>query len=912
MDHAASSPRRPIGLGLILFIVLAVLMCARTVARFVLEFEWWKEMGQVDTWLRMLNYAYLPVFVCAVVMFALLWIAHARAMKSVGTRLGANPVYARISTLVLLVVAVLLAVASVDGWAVVRFAGGLSMSSQGQWQDPVFGLPLKFYFFHVPFYSVLLSVLLAGSLATAIVYWLTARLWSMRSRFADFREEGQFQLDISDLDLRGMLEAKVVRAALAIFLLCFAGNTFLKRYMLLFEDHGSLVGVDWVASTITIPLLWIVIGASLLAAAALLAGQWKPALILPLAYLVYSVLPGIVTSVYVKPSEISIQRPYIQRHIEATRAAFGLTHRAREVDFNTRVEAPIDLTRHKPLFDNVRLWDWRAFHDTVTQNQALRTYYVFNDSDVDRYMIDGRLRQTILTPRELDVNQLPQDARSRWINPHFVYTHGYGMVMAEAARITREGLPSLLIQDAPPTIKTKDLKLVRPEIYYGEVTHDPVFVRTGQAEFNYPSGAANVESRYDGKGGFPISSPFMRLMATIASGDWNVVLTSYLKPESRMMIRRKVRDRLNTLAGFLEWDPDPYLVVTDAGRLVWMVDGYTTSNSHPYSKVLNLSGVGEVNYIRNSVKATIDAYDGNVSLYVFDDTDPVLRAYRNLFPSLFQPQSAMPADLRSHARYPEFIFRVQAEMYRTFHMTDPETFFNKEDMWDLARNMNGSSGRAEPVNPTYLVASLPGEDSAEFLLMTTFTPRNKDNMIGLMAARCDGDSLGELVFLQLSKQELVNGPMQVEAKITQHEFISKDLSLWNQQGSQVLRGQMLVLPVDNTFVYIEPIYLQAAEARMPQLRKVVMVMGDRIIYTDTYEQALAEFSQQSGVVAAPQAPQQEAAAPVVSTTTSIPDTNSLNRIREHLRRYRELQSQGKYADAGREMEAIEQILAPRR
>lgn len=910
MDILERGPRRRFGLGFILIVLLLLLMASRAIARFIVEYEWWKEMGQVDTWLRMLNYGYLPVLISALLVFAILWVAHARAMKSAGTGLSEYPRYARLATAGLFVLSVLLASAAVDGWDVVRFVGGLGMNPEGQYRDPVFNLPLKYYFFHVPFYAAVLRLLMFVSFVTALVYWFTARAWTLRHRVGEWQTEGGVQIDVGDLQLAGALETKVVRGALAVFLLSLAARFFLKRYELLFEDHSALVGVDWVAETVTLPLLWVLIAASVLAAVSVLAGKWKPALILPLALVVYIFLPGIITSVYVKPSEISIQRPYIVKHIEATRAAYGLTHRAKEVDFNAKIEAPIDVSRHNAIFNNVRLWDWRAFHDTITQIQALRPYYVFHDSDVDRYTIDGQLRQILLTPRELDVTQLPGDARQRWINPHFIYTHGYGMVAAEAALITADGLPNLLIQDAPPQIHTADLKLTRPEIYYGEVAHDPVFVRTGQPEFNYPSGAGNVESRYEGKGGFPISSPAMRFAAALSSGDWNIILTSYLKPESRMMIRRKVGDRLSALAGFLTWDPDPYLVVTEAGRLVWMVDGYTSSDSHPYSRTYQLDGIGGINYMRNSVKATVDAYDGTVRLYVFDETDPVLKAYRNLFPSLFTAVSEMPADLRSHARYPEFIFRVQAEVYRTYHMTDPEAFFNKEDVWDLARNMNGPGGRAEAVSPTYIVASLPGQNKPEFLLLTTFTPRNKDNMIGMMAARCDGEALGELHFLQLSKQELVFGPMQIEARINQDQFIAKDLSLWNQQGSQVLRGQMLVLPVDNTFVYIEPIYLQASEARMPQLKKVVIAMGNRLIYTDTYEQALAELARLSGAAPTPAttAKTSPASAGTKQPVVFEPGAEAMQRIRTHLRRYRELMGQGKFSEAGKEMEEIERIL----
>jgi uncharacterized membrane protein (UPF0182 family) len=560
--------------------------------------------------------------------------------------------------------------------------------------------------------------------------------------------------------------------------------------------------------------------------------------------------------------------------------------------------------------DNVRLWDWRAFHDTVTQIQALRPYYSFKDTDVDRYIIDGQLRQLLLTPRELDVTQLPEAARSRWINPHFIYTHGYGLVVAEASRITAEGLPRLLIENAPPEIKTDSLKLTRPELYYGEVTHEPVFVGTGEKEFNYPSGAGNEYNTYNGKGGFPVSSVLDRLIASVSTGDWNILLTSYLTNGSRMMIRRNVHERLETTAGFLAWDPDAYLVITPEGRMVWMLDGYTTSASHPYSRMLATRDYGEINYIRNSVKATVDAFDGTVHLYAFDTQDPILRAYRKLFPHLIEDVSAMPTALRAHARYPEALFQLQAEIYRTYHMTNAEAFFNKEDMWDLAHRINSAEG-SEPaqVTPTYVVASLPGSDKPEFLLMTTFTPRNKDNLIGLMAARCDGEHLGELVFLQLSKQQTIYGPMQIDSTISQDQQISKDLTLWGQQGSQVLRGQILVLPVGNALLYIEPIYIQSTQARMPQLKKVAVSMGGRLVYSDTYEQAIAELAGMRPVVAE-NAPVNAAAPPVKGAGAQpMYQMDPLNEVRDHLKRYRDLMSQGKYSEAGKEIEALERMAA---
>src|SRR6266849_312592 len=372
-----------------------------------------------------------------------------------------------------------------------------------------------------------------------------------------------------------------------------------------------------------------------------------------------------------------------------------------------------------------------------------------------------------------------------------------------------------------------------------------------------------------------------------------------------MMIRRRVPERLSELAAFVAWDTDPYLVITDAGRLVWIVDGYLTSESHPYSRAVAMENLGRFNYIHNSIKATVDAYDGDVHLYVFDAEDPLIRAYQQLFPELFTAASAMPAGLRAHTRSPEMLFRAQAEIYRTYHMRDPESYYNRADLWDLATFTTGQGGGPQPVTPTYMVATLPGESEPEFLLMVPFTPRAKQNLIGLMVARCDGPHLGELLFLALPKQEVIQGPLQVEALINQDQNISKDLTLWNQQGSQVLRSQILTLPIDQTFLYVAPIYIQASEARMPQLKKVALAMGNTLIYADTYEQGLADLeAAQKGRPAAPVT----AAAPTVVTAVPAATNGAdarIEEIRAHLKRYRDLSAQGKWAEAGKELEAVE-------
>ena len=396
----------------------------------------------------------------------------------------------------------------------------------------------------------------------------------------------------------------------------------------------------------------------------------------------------------------------------------------------------------------------------------------------------------------------------------------------------------------------------------------------------------------------------MRLASAWAYGDPNIVLSDALTADSRMMIRRGIRDRLNTLAPFITWDADPYMVIGDDGRLLWIVDGYTSSEAHPYSRPIRGDGIQDFNYIRNSVKATIDAYDGEAKIYLFDEEDLLILAYQQLFPELFTPAAAMPADVRRHARSPEFLFRVQAEIYRTYHMRVPESFYNRADLWDIGTFTNGQAGAPQAMTPTYLVATLPGETKPEFLLSLAYTPHNKQNLIGLMVTRCDGEHMGEIVFLQLPKQEIIPGPLQIEALINQNPVISKDLSLWNQQGSQVLRGQILVLPIDNTFLFVAPIYIQAAQARMPQLEKVVLAAGNQLVYADTYQEALAQLaSLQRGLPP-----------PVVSTTKSAPappvagTDNRIETIRGHLDRYRALSAQGKWAEAGKELEAVESLV----
>jgi hypothetical protein len=888
-------------------ILIALLFGARTMATYTIEVEWRKELGQFHTWLRMLWYSVVPQTVATLLALGALGTAHARALKFARTSLREHRLYARLSALALLGVSYVVAAASIDTWTVVRFAGSRGLpAATTAWHDAVFLKPLSFYLFDLPFYDLLRGYLLAVVILCILVYWVAARGWQIAlDRQAWVERMRNPDRPASELTpglfrLEGGLESRFLRIAAAVFLLAMAWRYFLARYQMVYNEHGSfLVGIDYVDLHVGLPLQWLLILACLAAAVLVLMGRWVWAAWMTVSLVVAFLVPRAVAAFYVTPNEISLQRPYIDTHIHATRAAYGLERNTKEIEYPVQPEAYIDVAHNRPLLDNVRLWDTGAFKDTITQRQALRTYYTFHDVDVDRYTIGGQYRQVLVSPRELDIRQLPE-ASANWNNPAFIYTHGYGVVMSEVSKMTSDGLPVLSIQDAPLKIDAPGIRITRPEIYYGEVTHEPVFVHTKLEEFNYPAGESNEKSRYEGKGGFPISSFAMRIAAALNEGEVKILLADYFTPASRMMIRRRVRDRLQNLAGFLEWDADPYLVVTGAGRLVWIVDGYTTSDAHPYSRAVEPSDMPRLNYIRNAVKATIDAYDGETRLYVFAPDDPLIAAYQNLFPDLFQPASAMPADIRAHARYPETLFRIQAEIYRTYHMLDPQSFYNKEDVWDLALHSSSQEGGSQPVTPTYINTTLPGETEAEFVLMIPFTPHNKNNLIGVMAARCDGPHLGETVVLLLSKQVLIQGPMNIAASINQDQTISKDLTLWNQQGSKVLHGQILVLPLGNNFLYVDPIYIRSNQASMPQLKKIVLAVGSRLIYTDTYDEALAQLS------SAGQQLVHEATASTAATPAVAPGADArLNRVRDHLRRYRELGAQGKWADAGKELEAIE-------
>ena len=707
-------------------------------------------------------------------------------------------------------------------------------------QDPLFGIDLGFYLFRLPFnwflYYLALIAVIVCLLSAVFLYLVEGGVW----------------VTPRGPKVMGAARAHLMALAALLFVV-FAYRVRLAMYGLLYSPRGLIYGAGYADVHATLPVLRVELFLCLLTAVAFVAGaKWgrvRPALysvglLVAVAVLGGSIYPEIVQRFIVAPNEIDRERDYIANAIKFTRQAYALD-RFEEREFSAVEDLSLDdIRKNEATFRNVRMWDHKPLLTTFAQLQEIRTYYDFQHVDNDRYWIDGIYRQVSLSPRELSAASLP--GRS-WINEHLAYTHGYGLCLGPVNEFTSEGLPVLFIKNIPP-VSTMSIRITRPEIYYGELGNDYCFVKTRAQEFDYPQGDQNVYTNYQGAGGIPVENFWRRLLFALAFGEKNVLFSGDIQPASRLMIYRRVLDRAQRLTPFLAYDHDPYLVVANDGSLYWILDGYTTSEMYPYSEPAE--GVG--NYMRNAVKATINAYSGQVRFYISDASDPLIQAYNNIFPGVFEPLSAMPEDLRAHIRYPEEFFSIQAGKYALFHMTDPRVFYNKEDLWRVAQS--AARGTAAPMSPYYTIMKLAevGERE-EFILMVPFTPARKDNMIAWMAARCDGADYGKVLVFTFPKQKLVYGPQQIESRIDQDPGISQALTLWGQGGSTVIRGTLLVVPVLNSVLYVEPLYLAAeAGGGLPQLKRVIVAYSDHVVMEDTLDAALSRIF--SGAVTTSAAP----------------------------------------------------------
>ena len=747
--------------------------------------------------------------------------------------------------------------------------GGLS--------EPIYGKDVGFYLFFLPFYDSFQGVLigLAGICVIAVFISLFLRIDLKNSQFSlisngssgETSEKSYFPLYLN----------------IAVFMLLVAWGLYLERYHLMYSTLGAVSGPGWIdvnirswaylLMSILTALSWLLVAIPPIrqrikklagkigidrSRAHLAALAMLVLFLFGIHFITLSVLPSLLQRLRVEPNEITFEQPYIEHNIRFTRHGFNL-HNVEERQFPASdVFTPQMIDNNQNLFSNIRLWDWRALDAVYKQFQEIRLYYEFQDVDIDRYTIDDKYRQVMVSAREINLDNLPEQSRT-FVNERFKYTHGYGITLTPVNEFTPQGLPNLLIKDIPPVSEYPSLKVEQPRVYYGEATNSHVIVNSVEKEFDYPSGEKNVYTRYKGQGGVALRNLWRKFLYSWKFDGIRLLLSEYPTHESRIMFHRNIVDRVHTLAPFLELDNDPYIVLAN-GRLYWIMDAYTVSDRYPYSEPFlsdeternhsrrldrlfpgeeGVSSFDGINYIRNSVKCVVDAYEGTVDFYVFDEEDPLIGVWRKIFPEMFKSREKMPEFLLSHVRYPSEMLLIQGLVYAKYHMTDPEVFYNQEDLW--IRATEKYYNRVIPVQPYYILWEAPDSDRLEFSLILPFTPKKRQVMIGWIAGLCDPDNYGRMITYKFPKEKRVLGPQQVETKIDQDSYLSGQLTLWDQRGSNVIRGNVLVIPVEDTLIYVEPIYLQAETAAYPELRLVAVMHNDVLSYAETFDQALRDL-----------------------------------------------------------------------
>jgi len=919
------SPRRRRRILLLILGVLAVIIFGgRTALSYYVDVLWFGSLGYKEVFWKTLSlqWGIFTAFAAATFLilfgsFLALKRAHLPNLPSGHTIfIGGQPLKLPVEPVLrLIALGLSLAVAAITGAGMMMEWPTIALfwyapRSAGVFVDPIFGKPLNFFLFTLPGWQLLVSWLLTLAVMTCVlaIFFILitggTRAFAGRRRYATLPWHG-------------------LSVTFAALLLVLAMRVYLARFERLFDDHTIFGGVTYTDAHVTITGMLVVcaalvLGAVIAAVNAVRAarGRWLAAAILPaaLCFIFLQAVGWYVSSFIVKPNELVREQPYIAHNIALTRQAYGLDRVAQhEFPAETTVEAA-DPANNQATLQNIRLWDWRALQDTLRQIQEIRTYYDFPDIDIDRYKIEGVTRQVMLATRELNVDKLPESSRN-WINEKLIYTHGYGITMNPVNGFTPEGLPTLILSNMPVQSTVRGLTVTRPEVYFGELTNTDVYVKTRQKEFNYPQGQTNSLTSYEGNGGIVLGGFLRRSIIAFDRGDLaKLPFSDDVDKDSQLLMRRNVRDRVSALAPFLTYDSDPYIVLGDDGRLSWIMDAFTVSDSYPYSSHYHLDR-DLINYMRNSVKVIIDAYDGTTTFYVFDTEDPIITAYRRIFPSLFKDAAMMPPGLRNHIRYPELLLKLQAEVYGLYHMTDPGAFYNREDLWTVATEVGMSEGGqqvTQMMQPNFVLMKLPGETGVEFVEILPFTPANRNNLIGWIAGRSDGAQYGTSVVYNFPKTRLVDGPLQIEARIDQNAQLSGQLTLWNQQGSHVRRGALLVIPCGRALLYAEPIYLQAERSPMPELRLVVLAVQDRLAYGPTFESAMSALfgGAASSLSAAPgsAAPAQHAPASAGSLRAADDLNVLISEAAKDLADYQRLTAEGKLGEAGQKLEDLKRSL----
>ncbi|MEJ2586723.1 MAG: UPF0182 family protein, partial [Deltaproteobacteria bacterium] len=800
--------------------------------------------------------------------------------------------------------------------------------------DPVFGRDIGFYVFSLPFYVFIrqgLLILFLFAAGLTVIWYL--KIGALQVTGDIIQEEGA-PPTLPKITVAPEVKRHLIFLA-GIVVLLISWGYYLKIYALLYSTQGPAFGASYTDLHVKVWAYRLLIVLSFVFSILLFVNAFKPRTKIMLiggaiwvaSLLIFTVfVPLGVQKFVVKPNELTKESEYIGYNIDCTREAYNLK-KIKEVSFDVNNNLTLEqVNRESATIQNIRIWDERPLLQTYRQIQSIRLYYDFNNVDVDRYDILGQYRQLMLAARELVVGQLPKQAAT-WVNQHLTYTHGYGLAASPVNEVTGEGLPRLFIKDLPP-VSDVGLTINRPEIYYGEKTDQYVLVKTTNEEFDYPKGNKNVYTVYQGTGGVAINSFIRRVLYAVEFMDPQILFTNSLTPDSRIMYNRRINRRANAIAPFLEYDRDPYLVLSE-GKLYWILDAYTTSDMYPYSTRTPAPFKKKaLNYIRNSVKVVVDAYTGRMSFYLIDEKDPMARVYGRIFPNLFKPFHEMPEGLKKHIRYPKDLFNIQAATYTKYHMEDPQVFYNQEDLWQIPDELYGDS--QQKITPYYIIIKLPESEREEFLLMLPFTPSKKDNMIGWLAARSDLPNYGNLIVYKLPKEKLIYGPMQIEARVDQQTDISRELSLWGQKGSGVIRGNLLAIPLCDSFIYVEPIYLQATQAEsnaasegaapsrglsrlkstqptpgksraaaLPELKRVIVAFAGRVAMAENLDNALVSVLK--GEVSTGEA--------TVRSATKILESSHLGtQALEHYKRAKALLKQGDWAGYGAELNKLEALL----
>ena len=826
---------------------------------FLGDLFWFESVGYPSVFLTMISYSAILGIIGALIFFLVSYLNITIAARSGAGIYPPDLIPLRIGMIISLIASVFAGMAVADTWEIV-----LKFLNQSPFSvtDPIFGMDISFYVFSLPFYTFLVRFILVLLIFTAILStfsYLTQRFGIRIERNGSFSAREIVSLDRWREYFRPFLFQ--VNIILFFIFATLAFSLWLSRFNLLLAKQGAVYGAGYTEIMVTIPVMTILAGVAFFIGLCFLLNEKirRPEMILYgiggflIVAVIGIVAAGVMQTFVVQPNESNLEKPYLAYNINNTLSAYGLektTAREFTVSYNLTAE---QVAANNATISNIRLWDWRPLKTTYEQLQLFRTYYHFNDVDVDRYHLNGSYKEVLLSAREMDPKNLPVEAQT-WVNQHLVYTHGYGAVMNPVDKVTSNGLPEFYMKDIPPA--SPYLNLSQPGIYYGEGTPDYIITNTKTDELDYPAGNQNIYTVYPGTGGIPLTL-LNRVVYAITHGSIELLVSGSITPESRIHLKRNIVDRAATIAPFLSYDQDPYVVIAN-GQMFWIIDAYTTSDRYPYAEPVYDSSITNepFNYVRNSVKVVINAQNGDITYYVADPTDPLITTYERIFPGLFRPMDEMQKSLREHLRYPHGFFKIQADVYAIYHMKDPRVFYNREDAWVIPDEVY--QGTHQKMEPYYIIMKLPDETGEEFILMLPFTPRDKENLIGWMAARCDPEHYGELVVFQFSKQELTYGPMQIEARIDQDPEISQHITLWSQAGSSVLRGNMLIIPIEQSLLYVEPLYLEAVEkGTLPQLQRVIMAYSDNLTMQTTLPGAISEIFGAGSAETKPAEPSQE-------------------------------------------------------